>query len=80
MSARDLLFALKQSLAELPAEERQAFFRDVHELEDLPSTATDTARQEAIKRFALGASVVHPLSEMELDDARFEYLKSKHVK
>ena len=68
MSARDLLFALKQSLAELPAEERQAFFRDVHELEDLPSTATDTARQEAIKRLDADVAKDKPAIEEKAKD------------
>jgi len=42
--------------------------------------ATMDHRQCALARFADGAAVQQASTEQELDDARYEYLRAKHLK
>lgn len=45
-----------------------------------PSAAHDDGRRAALARFAAGATVEQPATEQELDDARYEALRAKHLK
>lgn len=42
--------------------------------------ASLSCRQAALAKFALGAAVENASTEMELDDARYEHLRAKHLK
>lgn len=37
-------------------------------------------RQAALAQFAVGSVVEHASSEQELDEARYEYLRTKHLR
>lgn len=81
MSARDLLTTVKQGLSTLTVQQRHGFFKGIHELESQETReSTDHARREALYRFAAGATVAQPSSDEELADARYLYLREKHLK
>jgi hypothetical protein len=42
--------------------------------------ASLSRRQAALAKFALGAAVEEASTEEELDDARYEHLRAKHLK
>ncbi len=44
------------------------------------ATAPLNRRQAALAKFAVGAVVEDGSSEQELDDARYEHLRAKHLK
>lgn len=45
-----------------------------------PPAPRDDARRAALARFAVGAVVEQPLTDQELDDARYAALRAKHLK
>ena len=45
-----------------------------------PTVAPDDTRLAALARFASGVTVDNPAAEQELDDARYEALRAKHLK
>jgi hypothetical protein len=45
-----------------------------------PTAPQEDTRRAALARFAAGAMVARPSSHQELDDARFEDLRAKHLK
>jgi antitoxin component of MazEF toxin-antitoxin module len=44
------------------------------------SPPDDNTRRAALARFAIGAKIEQPATEQELDDARYEALRAKHLK
>ena len=45
-----------------------------------PTSPPDDTRRAALARFANGATIEQPATEQELDDARYEALRAKHLK
>ena len=70
----DLLTVMDESPSAFVIEITSAPARDT-----LPSSQDDS-RRAALARFSVGAHVEHPSTETELDDARFEALRAKHLK
>ena len=71
----------KGDLMTVRDESSDSFIVEITPAEDQFSTkAPMSHRQAALQRFSVGASVEHAASEKEIDEARYDYLRTKHLK
>jgi hypothetical protein len=57
-----------------------AFVVEITTAAQAPSESGNDVRRSALERFAAGAAPSQAACDQELDDARFEYLRAKHLK